>query len=101
VKKSHRYRKDAAKKQNNMALSFFTISFVNDGIMRLVSRAALDKWQRFLAFNIVQGSMKNYRPVEIKFSILRYGKESIRSRGERISAMLFERLNAHWAGQQE
>jgi hypothetical protein len=69
VKKSHRYRKDAAKKQNNMALSFFTISFVNDGIMRLVSRAALDKWQRFLAFNIVQGSMKNYRPVDKIFNI--------------------------------
>jgi hypothetical protein len=47
--------KKLAKKQNDVAMSCFTMAFITDGIMALVSKAVTKDWPRGLAYLDVQG----------------------------------------------
>jgi hypothetical protein len=51
-------------KQIEMSISCFTKIFIADGIMGLVSTAITKEWPGGLAYLVVRGLMKKFRPID-------------------------------------
>ena len=53
-----------AKRQNQMAMTCFTMAFLTDGLMGLVTKSITREWPGGLAYPVVKGLMKRYRPID-------------------------------------
>jgi hypothetical protein len=53
------------KRQNDLAMSCFTMAFMKEGIMRLVRKAKTNEWPDGLAYFVVRELNKKYKPRDI------------------------------------
>jgi hypothetical protein len=83
-----------AKKQNEMEMSCFIIEFITDRIMGLVSKAVTKDWPGGLAYLVVQGLMKKFRPVDTISKVeMRQQLNCITIKKGADPALLFEQLS--------
>jgi hypothetical protein len=77
-----------------MAMSCFTMAFITDGVMGLVSKAVTKDWPGGLAYLVVQGLMKKYRPVDTISKVeMRQQRNHITMKRGLDPALLFEQLS--------
>jgi hypothetical protein len=84
-----------AKKQNEAAMSCFTMAFVKEGVMGLVSRAITKEWPGGLAYLVVQGLMNKYHPNDTYTLVeMRKNLNMLKMRKGSDPALMFEQLSS-------
>lgn len=87
-------REIAAKKRNALAVASFTMAFTTAALMMLVHRACDANWPGGLAYKIVVGLFKRYRPSDtITYVELRMMMNKVFMRDDNHPEKLFEQLS--------
>jgi Reverse transcriptase (RNA-dependent DNA polymerase)/Zinc knuckle len=88
-------RRFQTKKLNDLAMSCFTMAFMKEGIMRLVSKAKTKEWPDGLAYLVVRELNKKYKPRDILSRVeMRQRLNQVQMKKGSDPAVLFETLAA-------
>jgi len=83
-----------AKKRNDLAISSFTMAFLKEGTIGIITRTITEDWPTGLGYLVVKGLMQRYRPIDTITKVeLRQKLNKITMKKGSDPSLLFEELN--------